>query len=769
MPRVCLFVAALLVAAAPVLASSASIPSSVAAQNRAGLESGTVSGRVIDQTGLPVPGATIAAGRGDGALRAVVGATGPDGQFEVVLPPGPNVIVIVASGFEPVRREVTIGEPGIEVVLVPARRIEHVTVVSASRQVELRDTLATRVDVVGRQRLDVPRTATGDLLRELPGVLSRRGSEGTSPAGTQVQGLESRQVAVLVDGQPVPGARGIKSGVVNLDRQPIDALDRVEVVKGAASALFGSDAIGGVVNLISRTPERPLEASVSAAAGSFGLSEVTASLGASRGRAALFATAGRRDRDSVDLTPSTVDVTSPDLARRHGFVKSIVRPSSAIQFTGTGAGDWTTQAGVVTGESGPLDNRIRERGGSAHGTLDWSIGWRTQMQARAYVADYLERSTGQPLDGGAEEIGRLHQRFTKLDATAGVVLGRRQHLQAGVEWWRDRYDGINRLRDDAGHEATTGVAWVQDRISIADRITITAGGRFDHHSVFGNALTPRAAVHVRATDALRLRASWGEGFRAPDLGQLYYRYLPSINVYQVIGNPELEPEESRSWQAGGDFAPSHGRLRVGINAFHNEVDDLIEAVSLGFLASPGQLQGLVAAGEVDPSFEPALFRLLFAYRNLSKVRTRGVELDGEVIVGHGVTVAGAYTFLDADDRESGTPLAGRHRHQGFARATWSGRRTLAEVRASLYGAWLVASRGAGGSAPAEAKAFALWDVIVRRQLAGGAALYAAVDNVYDSQDPNTGRLDADGTPAAIYRPEAGRTLRVGLTWTWEAR
>src|SRR5687767_15015237 len=110
----------------------------------------------------------------------------------------------------------------------------------------------------------------GEVLRDLPGVLTRRGSETAGQAGEQIQGIDSRQVLVLLDGQPIPSARGIKRGIINLDRQSTARLDRIEVVKGASSALYGSDAIGGVINLITRDARAPLDLNASITGGSFG-------------------------------------------------------------------------------------------------------------------------------------------------------------------------------------------------------------------------------------------------------------------------------------------------------------------------------------------------------------------------------------------------------------------------------------------------------------------------------------------------------------------
>src|SRR5690606_33560794 len=153
-------------------------------------------------------------------------------------------IEVRAAGFGPVTRTVAVpGAARLELTLEPAAVVEDVRVVSASRQDELRQTLNTRVDVLTRARIEESGADTvAEALREIPGVLTRRGSEGAGAGGEQIQGLDSRQVLVLVDGLPLVGARGVKrGGVLNLDRQTVAPLERIEVVKGAASTLYGSD------------------------------------------------------------------------------------------------------------------------------------------------------------------------------------------------------------------------------------------------------------------------------------------------------------------------------------------------------------------------------------------------------------------------------------------------------------------------------------------------------------------------------------------------
>jgi outer membrane receptor for ferrienterochelin and colicins len=323
------------------------------------------------------------------------------------------------------------------------------------------------------------------------------------------------------------------------------------------------------------------------------------------------------------------------------------------------------------------------------------------------------------------------------------------------------------LRGDREYQADTNVFWAQDKINLNHRLTLTLGGRFDHHSVFGSAFSPKAGLNVRVRDGLRLRVSWGRGFRAPDLGQLYYRFLNPTSLYQVLGNPNLNPEHSGSWQAGGEYVSPARRVRVGLNLFRNDVRNLINAKSLGFVFSSAQVDAIFAREGLDPSLKSfvVLNRLLFVYENQANVVTKGIEADGNVRLPHGFQLSGAYTYLDAFDKDTRLYLTNRNRHQGAVRLAYDNPRLnfRANLRGSFYSKWIV-SRAASG-AETLAPSFGLWDVYAAKGIPKGIEVFGAVDNLFDSRDPNTGRFSAQNTPLPIFRPEAGRTVRMGVRWS----
>jgi outer membrane receptor for ferrienterochelin and colicins len=749
-----------------ILLASVLVPEAASAQP---ILAGSLAGVIKDETGAAVPGATVVIEASTSAFARVV-ETGRDGRFHATgLESGAYRVTVVAPGFAVRSHDAVVpASTDLDVILQPAPVVEDVRVVSATRQEELRQSLNTRVDVISRPRIEITGAETvGEILRDLPGVLTRRGSETAGQAGQQVQGIDSRQVLVLLDGQPIPSARGIKRGIVNLDRQSTARLERVEVVKGASSALYGSDAIGGVINLITRDVSAPLDLGATVSGGSFGDFNAHSETGVRRGGWSALFVAERHQNDGFDLTPTTFDTTGAPFRRTDVLAKVSTRVAPALSFSALATGYTNHTTGRSNGELGPQEDDIHDDTLSAGLTTDWLVRPSLTLQGRAYLSRYNERSTARlaPPAGTALEPGSLDEDVAKADISLSTFLGARQHIQAGAEYWSNTYAGDNRIAIEGGVSNSIVVGWAQHRLSIADRLTTTVGARVDHHSTFGVAVSPKVAANVRIVDGLHARASFGSGFRAPDLGQLYYRFLNPSSIYQVIGNPGLAPEYAKSIQVGADWLSSSRRARVGVNVFHNDVNDLIESVNLGMVVTPAQLAALLAREGLDATFRPVLGRLLFTYRNINDAITEGVELDGELALTSQLSVSGAYTYLRARDALSDRDLTGRHTHHGHVRLSWQNDRVglRANVRATSFSDWIAAR---AGTVDTIAPGFTLWDAYVSQRLGRGLTAFVAVDNITDNQDPNTGVMTASGTPEVIYRPEAGRTARFGVRWSW---
>ncbi len=758
-----------------IVARARNAASQVGQASETGRQTGTrsaISGTVSDAAGASAAGAVVVLRQAAMGLERVT-RTDNRGAFAF---PDVNTatyeVVASLAGFAPVRQ--TLRAPtdtAVSLVLSPAPYEEAVTVVSDARGEALRERTTLPVTVVGGEAMrDAGYATVGEALREVAGVVTRRGSEGTDVGGEQIQGIDSRQVLVLMDGQPIVGARGIKSGAINLDRQQTLGLDRIEIVKGAASALYGSDAMGGVINLIPRDPRHPMEVAGHVGAGSYGAIDTAADVGGLARWGTFFLNGGHHQRDAFDLTPSTPDTTGAAIQRRDVAGRLVLAPSASWLVTGHVTSYWNTLTGRSVGELGTQDARTPSHAQTYAARAEWHLDSRTTAEFRAYRGRYQETSTGVLLNAARTPLdpGSLAEDLAKLDGSLVRAIGARQHLRGGVEWVRDEYRGRNRIRDAEGNAVATRVAWGQYDLNPFRALTVTTGVRYDDHSLFGTAVSPKVAVVERLTDWLAARASYGRGFRAPDVGQLYYRFLNPTNLYQVVGNPHLEPERSRSWQVGVE-SRSGSRASVGVNLFHNDVTNLIQAVNLGMITSAAQLAAVATANDITPDFDVQLSRLLFLYQNVARARTRGVELSGNYRMGQATRVSGTYAYVDAIDANTGAALSNRNAHQGTVRVDWTPARygIRANLRGAFYSSWVAGStRSVAGTSNIYAPGFALWDLTVSKPVVRAMEVFGAVNNLTNSQDPNAGVVSATGAALPIYRPEIGRTFRVGVRWTW---
>lgn len=742
-------------------------------------QSKEISGKVTDQNGAVIAGASVVARNLATGLERIV-TTDTEGAYKFAgLSDGDYELTIIAEGFKGETRKVQSSQVDVALEVAPLRT--ETTIYSGSRQEELRESLNTKVDVVTRTQIrDSGYESVGDILKEVPGVLTRRGSDtGTSSgaAGEQIQGIGSRQALVLLDGFPVTNARGIKSGNINLDRQSTARLEQVEVVKGAASALYGSDAIGGVINLITREPSKPLDGSFTASSGNFGIFDTRAELGFKKKGLSGFVDVERHKNNGFDLTPTTIDTTGAGFHRYDYFAKLKYTFSDKFYLTGLGDVKSGNSKGRSLGEAGFQRDDVDETNQSYGLTANWAPNARTVAQLRGYFSRYDEigRYTVLPSSRNPNEVRQpdenLFERFGRVDASLLHIWGERQLIQFGGEWTTDRYRGINRLRNNSGERADTRVAWAQDKISLTNWAALTLGARYDSHSIFGSAVSPKVGLNIRATDRINLRASWGRGFRAPDLGQLYFRFYNPTNLYQVFGNPKLSPEHSGSWQVGAEYSSTKKDYRFGVNFFRNDVRNLIEATVFGFVRSRPQANGILASLGLDPNdYAVSLNRLLFVYQNISNIYTQGVETDFDIKLPRSFALSGAYTYLDARNKADNSYLSERSKHQGVLKLAYDNPKLgfRANTRVSALSHWQTSSiTNRGLTEQIIAKSFQTVDVYAAKSLKKGFEFYGTVENLFDSKDQNFGKFRPNSTePLPIVRPDAGRIFRIGIRYNF---
>jgi outer membrane receptor for ferrienterochelin and colicins len=753
----------------------------------------SVHGRIVDPRGLPVADAEVTARSVlSGATRTV--KTAADGTFSIAgLANGAYAISATAPNLKTDAKHVEVASRQAvdagDLRLSLVQRGEQV-IVSGSRLNEQLEQATTKVTVVTKDEIaDTAFERVGDVLNEVAGVVTRAPSYGVGLAGgEQIDGMDSKETLVLLDGLPLVGARGINQGYIDLNQQDVGKIERVEVVKGAASALYGTDALGGVINLVTKEPANPFEAEATVSGGSLSQFDGRVSIGGQYKGLTGLLDAEHHGHDAYSLIPGDPTTVGAYENRQDLFFKLryAFHPRAAIGFTSAAYAAHNHGLGETLGfdpanpanvTESPTALRSNDSTQTYAVTGDFAPTNSTTVQARFFTSKYNENSASRLFDSNGQEgdifdQGNLTENYRRADATVGQQWGRYQFIQGGYEWVRDYYAGDNRIvGGSSGQELRTNDLWVQDRIQPVSKLLITLGARYQNNSSYGNHAVPKVGLNYRLSNHITLRGSFGEGFRAPNPGELYYHLLHLEYGYQVIGNPTLQPETSQSYSAGATYR--QGRYTLSLNLFRNNLRNLINNVLVcdatsGQNCSGAALTQLLSQYGVPSSFDyDTTGAALFTFINLNADRayTEGFDVDSRVALTPSMLFTGAYTYLEAIDATSHSWLPNRNRHQGHIKLEYAKPRLgfVANIRGTFFSSWYTGAANAGGT-PDKAFGYQIWSIYSSKELKWGVRAFGAIDNLADSRDPKLN----DPQPS-FDRPDYGRTYRIGLRYSFPSR
>jgi outer membrane receptor for ferrienterochelin and colicins len=517
-----------------------------------------------------------------------------------------------------------------------------------------------------------------------------------------------------MDGQPLIGRI---SGSLDVSRIPTSMIERVEVVKGPQSTLYGSEAMGGVVNVITREPAvSAWTPAVTATAGNRGRMDVSGTVMGGAGRLTGLVDAGHR---SIELTPGFSGESGAVATRWDGLAK---------------VGWRTPVEGLRVEASGMLlDERQRWKSGQLYRFADntqW-IGRLGGEFARGshrvvptvYVTafDHLSRRSPaeEPVEGTGEEET---QRLAEAELLYGLASGKHS-LDVGVEARREAIESDRVIGGDRTYR--TVESFVQSTV-VAGRFTLVPGLRASWSDPWGTHWTPRIAAMFRPVPEVALRLSAGEGFRAPGFKELYMEFLnvgPGFG-YTVRGNPDLRPEVSRNLTGSVEWAGSWTWLRV--QAFGNRFDDFIETRAIG------DSSGMT----------------VYTYGNVDDGTTRGAELEAGAALGPW-RFEGGVSLVRAEHAETGESLLGRPRDSMRGTVAWAHPMGLRASVTGIRTGRTAMSRTEGETAWREP--YTGFDVRVAKSLPGDLELVAGIDNLLD-------RTNRD------WPGFTGRHLYTSLSW-----
>ncbi|MBW3559713.1 MAG: TonB-dependent receptor, partial [Proteobacteria bacterium] len=553
-----------------------------------------------------------------------------------------------------------------------------------------------------------------DLLVQTPGVsFSRNGGIGSNTS-LRIRGAEADQTVVVIDGVKLndPSSPG---GGFNFGNLLLGDVSRIEVLRGAQSTLWGSQAIGGVVNLVTAEPTEPFQGSLEVEGGSRETAYLRAGVGGASDRVVWRLAGGRfqtggfsafvrgTEDDGYQNTGLSArarflltDVLSLDLraVRSEGRLEFDGFPPPRFAFADTREVGRTTEfVGYAGLNLDLLDGRFRNR--LAYGHTETRRNNVNPDQANTTVTF---AATGE--NRRLEYQGVFAVR-DELIATFGAETETSEFRTASPTASRPNPPVASA---EVGIDAVYG----QLQAEVAPGLTLTGGLRRDEHEVFGGAtLGQLAAAWSLNGGSSVLRASFGQGFKAPTLFQLY----------SLFGNLALEPEQADSYDAGVEQRLLKGRVTVSATYFARRTEQQINFVSC-------------AAGAVDPLCFNAGSRRSGFFQNLSQTRAQGVELQGQAELGR-LGLSANYSWTDAENDSPGSDrgrrLPRRPEHQANLGATW----TFASGASST-----VAVRHAGesfdnASNSIRLKGYTLVDVRAAYPIGERAEVYARIENLTD--------------------------------------
>ncbi|MFT3808273.1 TonB-dependent receptor domain-containing protein [Arenimonas sp.] len=436
----------------------------------------------------------------------------------------------------------------IGTVQVTANRIEQ----------PVEETLAS-VTVI--DRADIERSQSpdlSDLLARQAGIdVVRTGGPGSANT-VFMRGSNSKHTLVLIDGLRV---NSVVQGLFDFAHLPLSQIERIEIVRGPRAALWGSDAIGGVIQIFTRDPRGSF---IELRGGSEGRRGADAGFAIGSDRLRFGAAFGHDQLDGFSAAnPASVsyDPDRDGYRNTHGNFR-LVGDIGTQRFSASAL----VADAFVEFDTGVSDVLTRQLGVSLQGDLRQN--WSHQLNAGLSTEDIRTDSFG---------ITDFHNRRMSLDWLHQFRIAEGQSLQAGLNWSREtgesKVDWYGEFFDEERDNLGLFAAYIGE----FGAHTLNLSLRHDDNSQFGGATTGNAAWGLRIGETLRLRAGWGQGFHAPTLNDLYFP-----NVYGCCrGNADLRPEYSTNQELGLDWTPANGH-QLGLSLFRNRIRDLIE-LDAGFV------------------------------------------------------------------------------------------------------------------------------------------------------------------------------------------
>lgn len=588
-----------------------------------------------------------------------------------------------------------------------------------------------------------------------------------------IRGMETKHSLVMVNGRRISNeadANGL-GNAMSLDRININDVEKIEIVRGPSSALYGSEAMGGVLNIITKpSKEQTLLTGLEhtsedtshwwhADTGRIGNFSMTLDARFNKINRSMLDTATESDPYG---TAQTYNASLNYYVNDHSYVNAYMDYYS--QHLKTDMGTPTMKPITLTTSSGKMSlsgqAMLEGTGSKAYKQKNYGISWngktdKNDWQIQAYMSKFNWSTTSNtkvlgsiPPAGMEGMFNFLLQKkntydFNHDEHNMWAIEGRdslrvndHHRVTFGAEYVKDKVagtglgsngDGVHSITENGKTKSSSEktlssyAAYLQDEIEYGKWFIVPAI-RYDHHSAYGSHTSPKIGVTYNATDHFRIKANYGDGFKAPSVSQLYYDLDMQMgpNWVHLTGNPNLKPEKSKSWDLGveAEFGKGYGSLTY----FDNDVDNLIASIPKG-----------------TDSNGHSLYR----YENVNKARIKGLENTLGYRFNDTLEFKVTSTLLDAKDTSAGKDLTQRarlsqiyqliyddHKDTGWSAVLWN----QLDYKFVTGKTW-------EKSGESVKKSYSLTNFSLTRKVNKDTRVYGSVQNIFDKKDAD---CDLDG-------------------------
>ena len=489
-------------------------------------------------------------------------------------------------------------------------------------------------------------TKLSDILDDQPGIFIVPDFGGGN--GIQIQGLDSQYTLLLIDGSPIIGRQ---SGTLDLDRISIGNIEQVEIIKGSSSSLYGTDALGGVVNLITSKAKDSISAEASYKISTFNTNDISVNLGKiSQNGDNLNFYFNSFNSNGYDLNDDPILNTVEPYKSYTGFLRHNFKKNKWSYFSSVRI--YNENQDFRLDENSYGKNIINELG--INSSINYIKNKNYKLIFENYYTNYKNDEEFR-LNQNSIEESFFNQSLFKSELRSIYTINKKNTLTFGLGFYSELLKRNNFNREEVSQNSFN--YFVQYEGFIFENTNYVFGARYDQYDEYESEFSPRFAIRTQINDNVSSKISIGKGFKTPDYRQLYFNFSNSSSGYSVIGfnaakeiisnlqslgqisnliisqdefEGKLKPETSISFNLGFNIKTNKSTV-FDINFFRNQISNLIDYK--------------IIASKVNG-------QSIFSYYNLNKVYTQGIEFNSTSTVFNDIEISIGYQFLEAKDNDS---------------------------------------------------------------------------------------------------------------------